>query len=80
MSKVILTEKLVIELGRMIGVKYTQFGHDKFNVGNAEGLFVEAFIDHAKTGYMNDEAEMFVAEEEDVIEFFQKIAEENNRE
>lgn len=70
MTKVILSDKLVVELGRMLGEDYTRFGHHIFNIGNAEGLFTEAFVDMTKAEIVDDNAELYQAEDSDVIGFF----------
>lgn len=75
MSKVILSERLVIILGRLLGEDFAWRGIEFTN--DTEGLFIEKFMDNAKTGFFNDEADLFVAEEEDVIRFFEQVAEEN---
>lgn len=73
MSKVIITHKLLIELGRMLGEDYKRFGSNVFNVGNAEGLFSEAFMDLAKAEHFDNDLEFFVAEEDAVIDFLKGV-------
>lgn len=75
MSKVILSDRLVAALGRLLGENFAWRGAEFTN--DTEGLFIERFITVAKTGFFNDEADLLVAEEEDVIRFFEKLAEEN---
>lgn len=73
MSKVILSDKLVVELGRMLGEDYTRFGKNIFNIGNAEGIFSEAFIDATKAEIVDDNAELYRAEDDAVIGFMAGI-------
>jgi len=73
MAKVILSNKLVVELGRMLGEDYNRFGHNIFNIGNAEGLFSEAFVDMTKAEIVDDNAEMYQAEDDEVIGFLAGI-------
>lgn len=75
MSKVILSDDLIVALGRLLGEDYNRRGEAFQN--DTQGLFVEAFMQVAKSEFFNDEADLLVAEEEDVIRFFESVAEGN---
>lgn len=82
MSKVILTDRAIVEIGRLLGEDFNRLGDSRADTGNAEGLYLEAFMDLTGSDNMDGAMEFYIAEEEKVLDFFRgtkSMAQERNK-